>query len=336
MSKSKRRTMKVSIPAVNMSILRGDRKMDEQKTAIERRRENIEDLDLEAEELKAEAKVTRTRREVDKLTRGEESPQERSRDSDLGNRLIDEVLIPMVAERVRGPDKGASKGDSVALEALRLLKDEREKGGSGQPKSPVSMVTEVISVIKEVRGLVEDKDTLDRLEKMQKSIEDIEEGKKKGDPVDEFDRMVAFVDKVKTTFNIQGSGDAGSTAALIEQQRWQTEYDSDERTRDRAFNLRLRQMDRKHDLDLAKLNVEKERTAMFDGTLKRLGDIFVEAVVDDEGFDEGSKAKLQGKEIVQIPCPECDVMLTIPPEAQHPGAIVVCPKCKFKSEVTGE
>jgi len=316
--------MRVSIPAVRLSILRGENEM-EQKTSLEKRREILEDLDLASEELDAEARVERKRLALERARSGNDEPPRAPEDT-LSKKIVETVVLPIVQERLQGDPRGRSE-EGVTAAALKLATEALKKGGGQPPTSTVSQASEVITLIKEVRGLTgDDSEVTKKLDTMQKTIEELQKAKDPESPLAEFDRVISLVNKVKETYSM-GSGDGEATKLQTEHDRWKFEQERLEKTRDRAWTLRLRQIDKQHDLELAKLGVERERTELLDKGLKRLGATITEALVDDEGFEETSPKGPQGTEIIQIPCPECEVVLNIPPEGQVLGATVSCPKC---------
>ena len=331
-----RRTMKVQIPAVNMRLLRGrDEELDENQSSLEKRRERIRNNELESEELQGEARVIRERRAVDQLSRGEENHQEPG--TNLGDRLMTEVILPLVSDRLRGPQPGT--GDTaLATASINLARKALEKRGTAPPaaaKDPLDAMSKVIEVINQVRGMSNDDAVIKRLDKLET---DLKEAPGKKSELGTLEETLTTITKYKDLLGITSGGGGDNSLKLQEmrndQRQWEREFLSTEKTKDRAFNLRLRQIDKRQDIELAKLNIQKERNALLDSGLSRLGDTFITALLDDEDLeDTGLKGKkIEGSGLMQIPCPGegCDTVLTIPPEGQAPGSEIRCPVCKGK------
>lgn len=302
--------------------------MDEQRSKLDDRRESIEELDLQGDELDAEARLIRKRREVDRLSRGDEPPPQ-EQGSSLGDKLVEQVVIPMVNDRLTGNDR-RGRSDDVTLKALTMLEKERNKGGRGDPKPQTSVMDEVskaITIVNELRGLSGDSELNKRLDKIEASLKD---GPVKKGAVDQIKEIATVLETVKDTFNLTGAGGNGDSAALIAHERWAKEYESKEKTRERAWGLRLRQLDKKHDLDLAKLNIERERNELLDQGIKRIGEAFIEGLMDDDEFEVETPSRSEKGKLSEVMCPTegCDTMLTLPPEAQKPGVEIGCPVCK--------
>lgn len=312
--------------------------MDENQSALEKRRERIRNNDLESEELQGEARVIRERRAVNQLSLGEEQPRETN--DNLADSIIRTVVLPLVEERLRGPQPGAGE-NSLAASALNLARTALAKSSGTPPpapKDPLATVSSVIEVINQVRGLSNDDAVIKRLDKLET---DLKEAPGKKSELGTLEETLTTITKYKDLLGITSGGGGDHSIELQKmrtaQRQWERTFLSTEKTKDRAFTLRNRQIDKRHDLALAKLNLQKEKNALLDSGLTRLGDTFITALLDDDDLEDPSLQgkKIQGSELMQIPCPtkDCDTTLTIPPKGQTPGSTIHCPVCKESFEL---
>lgn len=327
MSKSKskkRRTLRVTIPAVNIGLVRGaeDLNEEEELKSVERKKARLMGLELDAEVLGAEADVERARKNLE-ASRGDETQNSKS---DLGERLLEEVVVPIVRKNLEG-DK--TRDEDIASRALRVA--ERTLSQGGGRGSPMSIVNEVIGAIKGLRDLTGDEGLHKRLDDIETKVETI--GKRGDeDAVDQLDKVLNTINKVKEFLGATGEGRGGDlkdTKLWIEQRRWEKRFERDALTRDRAYQLKIRQQDKAHDIELGKLGVERDRNKLIEEGFQRVGRAVYTALGEEEEYEEEEPpARVKGRRtLVKTPCSQCGTDLTIPPEAQILGKEIKCPKC---------
>ena len=331
--KSSRRKLRVTIPAINLGVLRGDN-MEEPRSRLDRKREELEELELESDIVDTEAKITRRRKYLES---GQDLPEQGSQKDSLADRLVEEVVIPIVNKTLQG---GGRRDEDRDLVNRALSVADRAMGREPMVSGQKSIINEVFDGIARIRELTTDTRTEERLDEIQKNLGKIAEGGGKKDALDELDKVLGIIDKLEQRGLMKGKGDSSSSDALLEFKKWEKEFDRDQTTRNRAYDLRLRHQDKQHDLEMAKLGIQRERNELLEGLVGRIGETVADALMDENELEEEEKPrKLKPRKktgILELDCPGCGEKLAIPPEGQTPGSKIECPKCGAISQVTEE
>jgi len=303
---------------VNLDKLFGprDEEMNENttetKSRLVKKQEELAGLELDAEILDVEDKIKRRQS-------GETVSE--TQKSDLGDTLVEKVIIPLVNRTLAGDDP-TRDSDSTVDRALRIA----EKAvGRGQPKGadPGSALDELdkgVAIFTKIKGLVEG-------EKAEK--EDTGEPvKKEADSLAELDRGIELVRKIREVFPSEG-GEGGMTTAMIEFKKWEKTFELDVKKADREDRLALRKIDKAHDIELGKLGIERERNDLLRDGFKRVGRAFALGLGEEDEFEEeeeSAPAKGRGQ-LIKEKCTECGADILIPPEAQVEGHTIKCSEC---------
>lgn len=323
--KSKKIT--VTVPGVNLDKIFGprDKDMDESvtetKSKLDKRIEKIKDLELEADELDAEREVFRRRKEVDTYKKGD-TPETEAPKSSLESKLMDQVVIPLVNRKLAEEEKGRGS-DEVVDRALRIA--ERAVGqrpAESKEKSALDELDKGVAIFTKIRGLVEG-------EKAGK--EDTgEKPKEETDYLTQLDKGINLVKKIRDTFPQEGGG-GGTDQALIEFKKWEKEFEASERKAHREYQLAERRIDKGHDIELAKLGIEKERNDLLRDGFKKVGHAVATALGEDEDEseeEEETPPEAKGRQqLIKAKCEVCGAEILIPPEAQVAGKAIKCGKC---------
>lgn len=312
---SRTKKIKVTVPAVRLDLVRGEGYMSgsqqETKSKLERKREELAALELDADILEVEDKIRRRQR-------GE--PVEAAPKSDLGEKLVEEVVMPIVRKRLE-EDEGGKENRGVVDRALRIA--ERAVGRTPRGERTPSSIDEIdkaIDVFTKIKGLFE-KEERERPP---------EEAKREEDVLSQLERGMKLVQQMRETFAIEGAGGEGASQALIDFKKWEKQFESDQRERDRAYNLKMRRQDKDHDARLVELGIERERNDLLRDGLKRIGNAVARALLEEEAFEEEEEAppkRGRGKLITEK-CAVCGTEISIPPEAQVAGKEIKCGKCE--------
>ena len=116
---------------------------------------------------------------------------------------------------------------------------------------------------------------------------------------------------------------------MIEFKKWEKEFDLKHKIADREERLERRRIDKKHDIELGKLGIEKDRNDLLRDGFKRVGRAIALGLGEDDEFEEeeeSAPAKGRGQ-LVKEKCTECGTEILIPPETQIAGKEIKCSKC---------
>lgn len=317
---SRKKRIRVSIPAVNLGLL-GERGMDEARTKVEEKQEELQVIRLDAD-------IIRERQRRDKLEAGEE-PVERASEDKLGDKLLDEVVIPMVKTNLNQPE--ARGTDSVAEAAIKLADKALDKERGREPRSEGSTITEVINSLTKLKDFVSDDSTVRQLNDINEKLKELEKGKgKESDELDLIDKVLNIYDRVEKRMK---PSEGGSQEGYYEFEKWKVEHNRRTSMQDRAWTLRLRQQDKEHDARLAELGIQRERTEILRDGLKTIGKSVVEGITDEDFEDETpTRRKTSGRARLWRGTCQCGETILVPPEGQVEGREFRCPKCDAKYE----
>jgi DNA-directed RNA polymerase subunit RPC12/RpoP len=319
--------LRVVIPGANLDEVLGSRdegymneSMTEPKSKLDKKREELAGLELDSEMLDIEDKIKRRR--------GGEPVSEPPK-KDLGDRLVEQVVIPLVNRKLAEEDKGGASGD-VVDRALRIA--ERAVGqrpAEGKEKSALDELDKGVAIFTKIRGLIEG-------EKDEK--EDTgEKPKEETDYLTQLDKGINLVKKIRDTFPQEGGG-GGTDQALIEFKKWEKQFEANERKAHREYQLAERKIDKGHDIELAKLGIEKERNDLLRDGFKKVGHAVATALGEDEDEseeeEEPAPAVKGRQQLIKAKCTICGAEILIPPESQVVGKEFKCSKCSsiFKWE----
>lgn len=321
MSKSRRqrKPLRVTIPALDMGIFRGERNVEE--TNLERRRDKIEDLRLEEDELDQEARTIRKRRLFDQAT----SDPQQSDDDSLKDKLVDGVVIPIMKDRMigRGGESDEMKGVVKVLDkAIDKLTDKKDA-----PKSGVETIKEVFQVFNEVKAfLPDDSKAVEKLGKIEDRLKKMEEGGGKDDEMGTLERALTLSERLR---KMMPDSSGGHDERYYEFEKWKVEESRKGRRQDRAFILREKQINQENQRELARLGIESERNDLLRDGFKRAGNAIAQALGEEDFFDEEEEAvaPLREAKLITDKCSVCGEQITIPPESQVAGKEIKCSKC---------
>jgi len=307
MSRSGKKTLKVVFPVIN----RGG-KMSESKSRLEMKKEELESLRVEADIQIVEDKIKRRQS-------GGEPAAEPKKDT-LGDTLVKEVVIPIV-KRSLEPDKGSS----VTQDALKVANKALDTAGRRAPPASGNTITDIVNALAQFKDLIKDDESKRQLEAINEKLKQLDERPEKEGELDMIDKVLGIVDKIQERIKPTGGG---STDGYFEHEKWKVGHERKTQMQDRAFQLRLRQQDKEHDIKLAELGIQKEKNDLLKDGLKRIGTAIAEGLgeEDDEEDDEPSQAKGRGQ-LVKEKCEWCEAEIMIPPEAQVAGKEIKCSTC---------
>ena len=321
--KSKKIT--VTVPGVNLDKIFGprDKDMDESvtetKSKLDKKKEELASLELDSEILDIEDKIKRRR---------SSEPVSEPPKKDLGDKLVEQVVIPLVNRKLTEEEKGGASGD-VVDRALRIAeKAVGQKPAEGKEKNALDEFDKGVEVFKKVRGLIEG-------EKEEKEAAG-EETEKEVDAIDQMNRTLDLAKKIRDTFPQEG-GKGGTDQALLEFKKWEKQFEAEQKKAEREHKLEERRIDKGHDIELAKLGIEKERNDLLRDGFKRIGRAAAAALGEEEGLEEEEEpapAAKGRKQLIKEKCELCGAEILIPPEAQVAGKEIKCSKCSsvFKWE----
>lgn len=312
--------VRVTIPAVNLDKIFGPRvdgmgetETAEPKSRLVKKQEELEKLELEEEILDVEDRIERRRR-------GDPAPE--SPKSGLEEKLMDQVVIPLVNRSLQGDDRRGDSNSTVDR-ALRIAEKAvgRAPPKSGEGKSAMDELDQGIQIFSKIKDLIQG-------EKEEKE-EGGEATKKETDALVELDRGLDLVRKIREVFPSEGSG-GGMSESMMEFKRWEKEFELDVRRADREERLERRRIDKGHDARLIELGIEKERNDLLRDGFKRVGRAFAIALGEEEDLeDEEEEAPTEGRrQLIKEICSECRADILIPPEAQVAGQEIGCSSCK--------
>lgn len=313
----RRKPLRVSIPAVNVGMFRGER-VDERMGKLERRREKIEDLELQGDELEAQERLERKR---DRLERGE---GDRNSDDTLTEKIVDKVILPLVNRSLEDNSRGK---DSVASEAIKLAEKalDKTREGGGTPLTLSGM----ISSLTELKDIVKGDEALEK--RLDDITNDLKELKKKpsGDlaEINTIEKVLNIVDRVQQRVRPDGGG---SKKEFYDFETWKVEFGRKTTMQDRAFTLRMRQQDKDHDLRLAELGIKHRSNDLLEDGIKRIGSAIARGLSDEDFEDEEPEGRpKEGAKLIKYNCPNpnCGAPISVPPEAQVVGRQIKCTKC---------
>lgn len=315
----KTKKITVTVPGVNLDKIFGprDKNMDESvtetKSKLDKKREELAGLELDAEMLDVEDKIKRRRS-------GETTAEPPKKD--LGEKLVEQVVIPLVNRKLTEDEKGRGS-DEVVDRALRIA--ERAVGqrpAEGKEKSALDELDKGVEIFTKIRGLVEGE--------KEKKEDTGEKPKEETDYLTQLDKGINLVKKIRDTFPQEGGG-GGTDQALIEFKKWEKEFEAGERKALREYQLAERRIDKGHDIELAKLGIEKERNDLLRDGFKKVGHAVATALGEDEdelGEEEESAPAAKGRQqLIKAKCEVCGAEILIPPEAQVAGKAIKCSKC---------
>ena len=320
----KTKKIRAMIPGVNLDKVFGprDKEMSESVTEtrsrLDKKRDELASLELDAEILEVEDKIRRRRG-------GEAGGSETKKD--LGEKLVEEVVIPIVSRKL-SEDEGGKESSDVVDRALRIAeKAVSRKAPEREEGSALDELDKVIGAFTKIRGLIEG-------EKEEKE-ETGEETKREVDSLTQLDKGIDLVKKIRDTFPQEGSG-GGMSQAMIDFKKWEKEFELKHTKADREYRLSQRRIDKEHDARLAELGIEKERNDLLRDGFKRVGRAVALALGEEEEFEEEEEpAPAKGRrQLIKEKCEVCGAEMMIPPEAQVKGKEIKCSSCNsiFKWE----
>jgi len=316
MSTRQRKPLRVTIPAIKLGILRDGHNMSESKSRLEKKKEELEGLELEAEILGVEEKIERRRGG---------QPAEPQKDT-MSDTLVKEVVLPIVRKKLEG-----DKDDSVAREALTIAKraqDRADKTVRGEPRGSGDKITDIVNALATFKDLIKDDATKAQLDELSKQVKDLHEKKPEASRElgKEYTEFLDFYDKMQERIQPKGSG---SSEGYYDFEKWKIDQNRKTTMQDRAFHLRMRQQDKEHDARLAELGIQKERNDLIMGALKRMGAAVGDELASEDDYEEDEKPAAKGRgQLLKEKCTQCGAEILIPPEAQVAGKEIKCTKCE--------
>lgn len=322
--KSTKKT-RLTIPVVNLDKLFGPREEEmnesttETKTKLEKKREELEALEVDADILELEDKIRRKRN-------GESAPE--TQQDTLGDKMMEKVIIPLVNRTLAGDDKPRD-ADSTVDRALRIAEKAVSRGTTknGAGKNAMDEFDQGIQIFEKIKDLIEG-------EKAEKE-EAGEATKNEKDSLAEIDRTLDLVQKLRDTFPSDGGG-GGTSDSMIEFKKWEKEFDLKHKKADREERLDRRRIDKAHDIELGKLGIEQDRNDLLRDGFKRVGRAIALGLGEEDEFEEAIEAEYKvldetpakGRgQLIKEKCTECGAEILIPPEAQVAGKEIKCSKC---------
>ncbi len=311
MSKSSKKTLKVTYPVI--SIRRGN--MSESKSKLEKKQEELESLELDAEILGVEERIKRRSSDG-----GSAEPQKDS----LADTLVKEIVLPIVKKNLE-----SDKNSSVARDALTIAKraqDRADKVVRSDPKPSGNSITDIVNALGTFKDLIKDDSVKAQLDEVTQQVKELGERPAREGDLETIDRVMAIMDKIQERVKTSGSG---SSEGYYDFEKWRVEQERKTVVQDRAFTLRLRQQDKEHDLKLAALGIEKDRNNLFRDGIKRIGNAIALGLGEEDEFEEDEKsAPAKGRgQLIKEKCTHCEAEILIPPEAQVAGKEIKCSKC---------
>ena len=318
----KTKKTRLTIPVVNLDKLFGPRdegmseSLTETKSRLVKKQEELAGLELDADILDVEDRIRRRRS-------GETVPE--APKSSLGDKLVEEVVLPIVKSKLTEDEKGGEASSTVDR-ALRIAEKAVDRGRPKreEEKDALDELDKGIEVFTKIKGLVEG-------EKAEK--EETGEGtKKEADALAELERGLDLVKKLRDTFPSEGGG-GGMSETMIEFKKWEKEFELEHKKADREERLERRRIDKEHDARLIELGIEKERNDLLRDGFKRVGRAMALALGEEDEYEEAEYEVLEEtptkrrRQLIKEKCTECGAEILIPPEAQVAGKEIKCVKC---------
>lgn len=313
--------IRVVLPGVNLSKVLGPRDAEmgedtaEARTSLEKKQDKLKNLELEEEILEVEERIKRTRKG--------ENVSESSKSDSLGDKMVEQVIIPLVNRKLSEEEKGG-EASGVVDRALRIA--EKAVGRTSPSRegrtSAMDELDQAINIFTRIKGMIEG----DREEREEAG----EETTKEVDALAQLDKTIDIVERIQKVFPQEGGGGGGMSERQMEFEKWKIELEAEQKKALRSEALDRRRIDKAHDAKLVELGIEKDRNNLLRDGFKRVGRAVALALGEEEEFEEEEEqpAPAKGrKQLIREKCTECEATILIPPEAQVAGREIKCSKC---------